>query len=163
LWELIWMLFGIIPDARSSPINQLSTQSPHRLHPANHGGRDSGVMTRIYPLLLAFVAGGALVDRLYAQAAAAGADGARGVADAMLWLTMLVMVGGGLAIAFSRGRPRLCYAISLGVFSLHLFLPLLVSALPGGIWLTQVGLFLRAGVLLGALAIAFLGQREVRQ
>jgi hypothetical protein len=120
-------------------------------------------MTRLYPLLLAFVAGGALVDRLYAQAAAAGADGARGVADAMLWLTMLVMAGGALAVAFSRGRTRVFCAISLGVFSLHLLLPALVNALPGGQWLTQVGPFLRAGVLLGALAIAILGQREVRQ
>lgn len=121
------------------------------------------MLTRIYPLLLAFIAGGALVDRLHAQAAAAGADGARGVADAMLWLTMLAMVGGGLAVAFSHGRARMFYAISLAIFSLHLFLPLLVGALPGGAWLTQVGPFLRAGVLLGALAIAFLGQREVRQ
>ena len=120
-------------------------------------------MTGIYPLLLAFVAGGALVDRLYAQAAAHGSDGARGVADAMLWLTMLVMAGGALAVAFSRGRSRVFYAISLGVFSLHLFLPVLVGALPGGEWFTQVGPFLRAAVLLGALAIAFLGQREVHR
>ena len=119
-------------------------------------------MTRIYPLLLAFIAGGALVDRLYAQASAAGLDAARGVADAMLWLTLLVMAGGALAVAFSSGRSRMFYAISLAVFSLHLLLPLLVTALPGGAWLTQVGPLLRAGVLLGALAIAFLGQREVR-
>jgi hypothetical protein len=120
-------------------------------------------MARIYPLLLAFVAGGALVDRLYAQAAASGADGARGVADAMLWLTMLVMAGGALAVAFSRGRPRVFHAISLAVFGLHVLLPALVSALPGGAWFTQVGPFLRAAVLLGALVIALLAQREVRQ
>ena len=118
-------------------------------------------MALIYPLLLAFVAGGALVDRLYAQAGTGAA--ARGVADAMLWLTMLVMAGGALAVAFSRGRPRLFYAVSLGVFSLHVLLPALVSALPGGAWLTQVGPFLRAAVLLGALVIALLAQREVRQ
>lgn len=118
-------------------------------------------MTRVYPLLLAFVAGGALVDRLYAGALASGADALRNVADAMLWLTMLAMAGGALAVAFSRGRARLYFAVSLGVFALHLFLPLLVSLLPGGEWLAQIGPYLRAVVLLGALAIAFLGQREV--
>lgn len=124
------------------------------------GSSTSRLVASLYPALLAFVAGGAFVDRLYARAVANGGNAARSVGDALLILALPVMAGGLLAAVLSEGRSRAFFVLSLAVFSLELLLPALVSVLPGGAWFSQIGPFLRAAVLLGALLIALLGQRE---
>ncbi len=60
-----------------------------------------------------------------------------------------------------EGRSRALFTLSLAVFSLEFLLPALVGLLPGGAWLTQTGPLLRGAVVLGALCLACLGQREV--
>ncbi len=118
------------------------------------------LVASLYPALLAFVAGGAFVDKLYSRAAANGNNAARSVGDALLILALPVMAAGFLAAVLSEGRTRAFFVLSLAVFSLEFLLPALVAVLPGGAWFSQVGPFLRAAVLFGALLIAFLGQRE---
>ncbi len=125
------------------------------------GSSTPRLVASLYPLLLAFVAGGACVDKLYSRAAATGNDGAaRSVGDALLILALPVMAGGLLAAVLSEGRSRAFFVLSIAVFSLEFLLPALISMLPGGEWFSQIGPFLRAAVLFGALLIAFLGQRE---
>jgi hypothetical protein len=115
----------------------------------------------IYPLLLAFTAGGVFVDQLYARAALTGAaQASRGVADALLLLSLPVLALGLLAAVLGTGRSRALFVLSLAVFSLMFLLPVLVGLLPGGAWLTQTGPLLRGAVVLGALLFACLGQRE---
>lgn len=115
----------------------------------------------LYPALLAFVAGGAFVDRLYSRAAANDSAGAaHHASDALLLLAVPVMAGGLLAAVLTDGRTRAFFVLSIAVFSLEFLLPALVSVLPGGAWFSETGPFLRATVLFGALLIAFLGQRE---
>ena len=118
------------------------------------------LVASLYPALLAFVAGGAFVDKLHSRAAANGSDAAHSVGDALLMLALPVIAGGLLAALLSEGRTRAFFVLSLAVFSLEFLLPALIAVLPGGAWFSQIGPFLRAAVLFGALLIAFLGQRE---
>jgi hypothetical protein len=117
----------------------------------------------VYPLLLAFMAGCVFVDQLRGRLAATGdADAApHAVADVLLVLTIPVLALGALAATLGEGRSRALFALSLAVFSLEFLLPALVDLLPGGAWLTQTGPLLRGAVVLGALGLACLGQREV--
>lgn len=116
----------------------------------------------VYPLLLAFTAGCIFIDQLYARLAAAGANAApRAVADALLLLAVPVLALGALAATLGEGRSRALFTLSLAVFSLEFLLPALLALLPGGAWLSQTGPLLRGAVVLGALALACLGQREV--
>jgi hypothetical protein len=119
-------------------------------------------------LLLAAMAGGALVDQMYFRAIRAtlpreyrGALTSQ-VADALLLLVLPVLIAGGIAVSYSTGRARALYVASLAVFSLEFLLPLFAGAVPsGGAYLQMVGPFLRVLVLSGALLLAFMGTREV--
>jgi hypothetical protein len=120
------------------------------------------LVTGVYPLLLAFMAGCVFVDQLYVRLAASGiAATPRTVADTLLLLALPVLALGLLAAALGEGRSRALFALSLAVFSLEFLLPVLIGLLPGGAWLTQTGPLLRGAVVLGALLLACLGQREV--
>lgn len=120
------------------------------------------IVTGAYPLLLAFTAGCAFIDQRYAHAhAQLGNATSRSMGDALLLVAVPVLLAGLLATAAGAGRARILFALSLAVFSLELLLPALVALLPGGAWLTQTGPLLRATVLLGALVLATLAQREV--
>lgn len=115
-----------------------------------------------YPLLLAFTAGCIFIDQLYGRLAATGVNTApRAVADALLLLAVPVLALGALAAALGEGRSRALFVLSLAVFSLEFLLPALLTLLPGGAWLSETGPLLRGAVVLGALALACLGQREV--
>jgi hypothetical protein len=111
----------------------------------------------IYPVLLAFMAGGIFIDQLHAHAKAM-ADEASGhaVADALLMLCLPVVVAGVAAAVLGAGRTRLLFALSLCVFAMEFLLPPLVKVLPGGAWLTLVGPRLRAIAVLAALGLALL-------
>jgi hypothetical protein len=125
------------------------------------GSSTPRLVASLYPALLAFVAGGAFVDKLYARAAANGSDSAaRSVGDALLILALPVMAAGLLAAVLGEGRSRAFFVLSIAVFSLEFVLPALIAVLPGGVWFSEIGPFLRAAVLGGALLIALLGQRE---
>jgi hypothetical protein len=124
------------------------------------GSSTPRLVASLYPVLLAFVAGGAFVDKLYSRAANGSDSAARGVGDALLILALPVLAGGLLAAVLSEGRSRAFFVLSIAVFSLEFVLPALISVLPGGVWFSETGPFLRAAVLLGALLIAMLGQRE---
>ena len=117
----------------------------------------------VYPLLLAFMAGCVFIDQLYARVTAAGGATAapHAAADLLLVLAVPVLALGALAATLGEGRSRTLFMLSLAVFSLELLLPALVGLLPGGAWLTQTGPLLRGAVVLGALGLACLGQREV--
>jgi hypothetical protein len=119
------------------------------------------LVSGIYPLLLAFMAGCVFVDQLYARLVAGAASTPRAVGDALLLLALPVLVLGLLAAVLGEGRARALFALSIAVFSLELLLPALIGQLPGGAWLTQTGPLLRGTVVLGALLLACLGQREV--
>jgi hypothetical protein len=115
----------------------------------------------VYPLLLAFTAGCVLIDQLYAHSTAGGTPVAAAVADTLLLLALPVLAAGLVATMLGEGRSRALFALSLAVFCLEFLLPALVTMLPGGAWLTQTGPLLRGAVVLGALLLAFLGQREL--
>jgi hypothetical protein len=115
----------------------------------------------VYPLLLAFTAGCVFIDQLYARAALETATSSARAADALLLLALPVLAAGLLATALGEGRSRALFALSIAVFCLEFLLPALVGLLPGGAWLTQTGPLLRGTVVLGALLLALLGQREV--
>jgi hypothetical protein len=110
------------------------------------------LLTGIYPLLLALMAGGILVDMLYGRSAPAGA------ADALLLLVLPVLVAGVLAATLAAGRARRLFLLSLAIFSLEFLLPALAAALPGGAaTLAGAGPLLRIGIQLAAMLFAFLG------
>lgn len=117
----------------------------------------------VYPLLLAFMAGCVFIDQLHARMGPTGDATAalHATADLLLVLSVPVLAMGALAATLGAGRSRALFALSLAVFSLELLLPALVGLLPGGAWLTHTGPLLRGAVVLGALCLACLGQREV--
>jgi hypothetical protein len=119
-----------------------------------------------YPLLLALMFGATWVDRIYGRALQAAGSGLsvapHEVADLLLLLAALTMVAGLAAAWLWQGRARLLCIASLVVFCLEFVLPAVVQALPGGgIYLQQIGPFLRFGILSGALLLAALATRKV--
>lgn len=106
----------------------------------------------LYPLLLALMSGGILVDMLYGRRAPPGA------ADALLLLSLPVLVAGLLATGLATGRARALLVVSLAIFSLEFLLPMFAAALPGGgAWLAGAGPYLRIGIQLAAMLFACLG------
>jgi hypothetical protein len=121
----------------------------------------------VYPLLLAVLTGAAWLDGVYARALHATFREAAlhglfsTVSDALLLLVGLALLAGVAASIFSSGRARVLCVVSLGVLTLELVLPALVSAVPGAAaWLDGNGMLLRLAVLLGALACAVFAVRE---
>jgi hypothetical protein len=124
--------------------------------------------TGAYPLLLAMMLGATWVDRIYGHTLqVSGSDYALGaaprrVADLLLLLAALTVLAGLAAVWLWQGRARMLCIASLGVFCLEFVLPALVQALPGGgIYLQQVGPFLRFAIMAGALLLAALATRKV--
>jgi hypothetical protein len=108
-----------------------------------------------------------VVDQIYARALQLQApDRYSGitseVADALLLLTLPVLLAGAVSLWISGGRSRALVVASLAVFSLNFVLPVLASFMPGGMAsLEQAGPMLRIAVQLGALLPAVLAVREV--
>jgi hypothetical protein len=125
------------------------------------------LLISFYPLLLAAKAGGVVVDQIYARALQLQApDRYSGitseVADALLLLTLPVLLAGAVSLWISGGRSRALVVASLAVFSLNFVLPVLASFMSGGMAsLEQAGPMLRIAVQLGALLPAVLAVREV--
>lgn len=107
------------------------------------------------------MAGCIFIDQIYGRLATGGDAAPRAATDLLLVLALAVLALGALAATLGEGRSRALFALSLGVFSLELLLPALLALLPGGAWLSHTGPLLRGAVVLGALALACLGQREV--
>ena len=103
------------------------------------------------------------MDFLYASALRRGVDDVfREIADALLFLTMPVILAGLASIALAAGRVRMLAILSLVVYSLSLVLPAVAGLMPAVESVLQAsGPFLRAGIALGALALAVLARREV--
>jgi hypothetical protein len=125
------------------------------------------LLISFYPLLLAAKTGGVLVDQIYArklqvQEPERYTGITSEVADALLLLTLPVLIAGALSLWVSDGRSRVLIIVSLLVFSLNFGLPVLASFTPGGMdSLEQAGPLLRIAVQLGALVPAVLAIREV--
>jgi hypothetical protein len=117
----------------------------------------------IYPVLLALMAGGILIDQIHAHAAPVGDSPAgHAVADALLLLSLPVIAFGVTAAVLGTGRARLLIAFSLGMFALEFLLPPLVKLLPGGALLAPVGPQLRATAVVAALLLAMLALLPTR-
>ncbi|MEO8315491.1 MAG: hypothetical protein ABI645_11935 [Pseudomonadota bacterium] len=120
-----------------------------------------------YPLLLAAQMGAVLMDQSYAGVLRTQANEAYSritseAADLLLLLLMPVLLAGAISLWASNGRSRLLVCASLAVVSLNFALPVLASAMPGGMTsLDSAGPLLRLAVQLGALLFAVLAVREV--
>lgn len=125
-------------------------------------GRPNALGTSVYPLLLAAMAGATFMDFLYASARRSGvAEAESGVADVLLLLTLPVLLAGVLATVLGAGRVRWLMLASLAVFCLTFLFPLLAGLVPAASpYLQASGPILRNGLMLGALLLAVLGQRE---
>jgi hypothetical protein len=126
------------------------------------------LLTSAYPLLLAVLAGGAMVDQMYFRAIratlppAARSAVSSHVADALLMLALPVLIAGGVSVLLASGRARQLFVASIAIFSLEFLLPALAGAVPSGeVYLGMVGPLLRMLIMLGALACAFLATRQV--
>lgn len=127
-----------------------------------NAGRSNTLGASVYPLLLAAMAGATFMDFLYASARRSGvAEAQAGVADVLLLLTLPVLLAGALAAALGAGRVRWLALASLAVFCLTFLFPVLAGLVPAaGSALQASGPILRNGLMLGALLLAVLGQRE---
>jgi len=125
-------------------------------------GRPNALGASVYPLLLAAMAGATFMDFLYASARRSGvAEAESGVADVLLLLTLPVLLAGVLATVLGAGRVRWLMLASLVVFCLTFLFPLLAGLVPAvSPYLQASGPILRNGLMLGALLLAVLGQRE---
>jgi cytochrome bd-type quinol oxidase subunit 2 len=122
----------------------------------------------IYPLLLAAMIGGTLVDQMYSwairQTLAPGTYGAAAskVSDALLMLALLVLIAGFVSVLPSAGRARLLFAESLAVFSLEFVVPVIAATVHGSAaYASSVGPLLRTLLLTSALLLAFVATHPV--
>ena len=125
--------------------------------------------TGAYPLLLALMLGAIWVDRIYGRALLAGGNeyvlgpAPMHVADLLLLLAALTLLAGLCAAWLWQGQARALCIASVAVFCLEFVLPALARTLPGGgVYLQQLGPFLRFAIFAAALLLAALATRKVQ-